>query len=129
MPSHRTRFRLSFRTLWVVLLALALVIQPAMAGIGELHELGHATESGTFAGHDDNHDTATVHAVAVDGGESSDPMHLLLHSVHCCAQMTPILNAQTLQVVAILGTSTPVRDFSELRLKASANDVLRPPIV
>lgn len=128
MSLHRKRLRRSLRTLWVGLLALALVIQPALAGLGELHELDHAMEAGAHAVQHDVHGGAADERVTRDDGESGDPAHLLLHSAHCCAQTTPTLDAREIQVFAVLGHAAPAFDSSELRLKASANDVLRPPI-
>lgn len=129
MPRHTARFRLSFRTLWVGLLTLALMVQPMIAAIGEVHELGHATVSlGAVAAHADDHSGAQHADQAPDEPESNDAMHVLLHFAHCCSQTPTTLGSAQVQLLAVAGSDAPLVAATPLPLKASANDVLRPPI-
>lgn len=129
MPRHTSRFRLSVRTLWVGLLALALTVQPMIAAIGEVHELSHtAGSAGTIAAHADNHGSAQHADQAPNESESNDAMHVLLHFAHCCSQTSTTLGSAQVQVLAIAGSDAPLVAATRLPLKASANDVLRPPI-
>ena len=129
MSRHTARFRLSFRTLWVGLLALALMVQPLVAAIGEVHELSHAAGSlGAVAAHADDHSGVQHADQAPDEPESNDAMHVLLHFAHCCSQTPTTLGAAQVQFLAIAGSDAPLVAASPLPLQASTNDVLRPPI-
>lgn len=129
MPRHTARFRLSFRTVWVGLLALALMVQPLVAAIGEVHELSHAAGSlSAVAAHADDHSGAHHADQAPNEPESNDAMHVLLHFAHCCSQTPTTLGAAQVQLLAIAGSDAPLVAASPLPLQASTNDVLRPPI-
>ena len=129
MSRHTARFRLSFRTLWVGLLALALMVQPMIAAIGEVHELSHTARSlGAIAAHADDHSRAQHADQAPNELESNDAMHVLLHFAHCCSQTPTTLGSAQVQCLAIAGSDAPLVAAAPLSLQASANDVLRPPI-
>lgn len=129
MSRHTARFRLSFRTLWVGLLAVALMVQPLVAAIGEVHELSHAAGSlGAVAAHADDHSGVQHADQAPDEPESNDAMHVLLHFAHCCSQTPTTLGAAQVQLLAIAGSDAPLVAAAPLALQTSTNDVLRPPI-
>ena len=129
MPRPPAPFRLSFRTLWVGLLALALMVQPLVAAIGEVHELSHAAGSlSAVASHADDHSSAQHADQAPNEPESNDAMHVLLHFAHCCSQTPTTLGAAQVQFLAIVGSDAPLVAAAPLPLQASTNDVLRPPI-
>jgi len=124
-----TRTSFSFRSLWVGLLAFALMVQPLVAAIGEVHELGHATGSlSAVAAHSDDHSGAQHADQAPNEPESNDAMHVLLHFAHCCSQTPTTLGSAQVQLLAVAGSDAPLVAATPLPLKASANDVLRPPI-
>ncbi len=70
-----------------VSLMLALVLQPTLAAVGELHELGHGLGETHLAseGH------APVTDEVAEHGESGDPtaglLHVIHHIAHCCGQV------------------------------------------
>ena len=129
MPRHTASFRLPFRTIWVGLLALALLVQPMVAAIGEVHELSHAAGSlSAVAAHSDDHSGAQHADQAPNEPESNDAMHVLLHFAHCCSQTPTTLGSAQVQLLAVAGSDAPLVAATPLPLKPSANDVLRPPI-
>ena len=128
MLRHRVRVRLSLRILWIGLLALALMVQPMVAAIGEVHELNHVSASqGITLAHADHHANAS-HAERSPERESNDAMHVLLHFAHCCSQTPTTLGSAQVKVLGIAGSDAPLVAQAELPLQASTNDVLRPPI-
>lgn len=72
------RHRQLLRTALLVLLALGMVVQPALGSLGELHEVEHAVVAQSDHGHDHGDDHAHDHdpdASHDHGGDGSDPDH------------------------------------------------------
>ena len=129
MLSRRTSFRFSFRFLWTGLLALALIVQPTIAAIGEVHELSHASGSlGAVAAHGDHYADVQHAEDAPDAPENNDAMHVLLHFAHCCSHTPTTLGSVQMLVATVAGSDAPLAATAQLPLQASTNDVLRPPI-
>jgi hypothetical protein len=65
---------------WLVstCLVLAMIVQPVLASIGEMHELAHGLAETHVSG--DDHD---VRAELAAQGEA---LHLVHHMAHCCGQ-------------------------------------------
>ena len=128
---HRpsARLRLSFRDLWIAVLAFALMIQPLVVAVGQVHDLAHAAGSLSIAAAHEDHHAISLHAdEAPTDPESKDPVHLLMHFAHCCSQPPSALGFSQAPVLARAGTDAPGVPPAELRLLTPINDVLRPPI-
>ncbi len=129
MPRHPTLRLSTLRLVWAALLALALVLQPMVAAMGEVHELNHAVGTSSAMGVNDEHHRIADHQEEAPGdSDSEDPVHLLLHFAHCCSQTPTTLGALQAQLLPVAGSDAPVVAAAHLRLKPSTNDVLRPPI-
>lgn len=92
MLFHRApRHRHVLRAFVLGMLALCLLLRPALASMGEVHELGHVASAVASAHGHGAHAHASVedHASDASGaddrdGERDDAMHALLHAAHCC---------------------------------------------
>lgn len=82
---HRRRF---FHWLVSLSLMLAFVVQPALAAVGELHELGHGADETHFA----LEGGESIAEEIAEHGESGDlaagVLHIVHHIFHCCGQVT-----------------------------------------
>lgn len=81
--AHRLPYVL--RLLATVLLALGLVLQPALASVAELHELAHVPASGQA--HVEHADPAADELAAREQQEgTAGTLHTILQFAHCCSQ-------------------------------------------
>lgn len=80
--------RIRSRSHWLISigLVLALIVQPVLAAVGELHEMTHGLDETHLAV--DAHGDLTSELLAE--GEADDPtagaLHLVHHMAHCCGQ-------------------------------------------
>jgi hypothetical protein len=100
---HRHRRLPLLHVLVLGLLALGLVLQPVIAAVGEIHELGH-DPSGMHS-HDPHADH--LHAVPTAAGgndpDGSETLHALLDFAHCCgaaAMVVPVLDGPSVLVAS-----------------------------
>ena len=84
-PAARHRRKL-LHWLTIVSLMLALVLQPTLAGIGELHELGHGLDQTHLATEDHEAVTDEVAQHGESGDRTAGFLHLVHHITHCCGQ-------------------------------------------
>lgn len=115
---------LRLRALWVALLLLAAVWQPALMAASQVHESGHLLTAGHA------HDTHEETGVPADepGSPAGDAWHLLMHLGHCCSHPTAALfDAPTF--AAAVAVSPPPPGRSRTALDAALPQPLRPPIV
>lgn len=94
----RRRPAASLRLIAYAILALALLVRPVLASLGEIHELAHDPSGSHLdisAGADTHHDEAD------EAGEGSDAnaLHTLLHFAHCCGQLSAAAVAITFDPV------------------------------
>ena len=90
------RHRRLLRTALLVLLALGMVVQPALGALGELHEVEHAAIAQSDSGHDhgDDHlhdhdaDTGHQHGDGSDQDHATGP-HGLLHQAASASATLP----------------------------------------
>ncbi len=70
-----------------VSLTLALVLQPTLAAIGELHEQGHGLDETHLAseGHEAVTDEVAEHGES--GDRTAGLLHAIHHITHCCGQV------------------------------------------
>lgn len=102
---------------------LAFVVQPALAAIGEIHELSHGstTEHAEF----DEAGAATPSPEDQGGGEA---LHVLSHFAHCCGHAPSAVFGGTTTLLISCGSSAPAEGLVALKLRSPLEDVLRPPI-
>jgi hypothetical protein len=73
--------------LTTVSLMLALVLQPTLAAIGELHELGHGLDETHLASEDHEAVTDEVAEHGESGDRTAGFLHVIHHVTHCCGQV------------------------------------------
>ncbi|MGH8074154.1 MAG: hypothetical protein ACREO4_08790 [Lysobacter sp.] len=128
MTRLRLRRLLPFlRVLALGLFALGLVLQPVMAAMGEMHELGH-DPSGTHSHdlHADELDAELAAAGEQDQG-GAKTLHVLLHFSHCCgatAALLPVL--KPLPIMPLSGRLTFAK--TPMPLQARLTSPFKPPI-
>lgn len=85
-----TRIRRHRRTLlrWLTCLSLvlALIVQPTLAAVGELHELGHGLEEAHLATAECGSVSAEIAAHQENGDHAAGALHVVHHFAHCCGQ-------------------------------------------
>ena len=75
------------RTLWVMLLLIAVVLRPALVATAEAHEAGHLLQTGHTHAQDGSHGVPADESAA--DGDSA--LHTLIHMAHCCGQQVAVL--------------------------------------
>lgn len=113
-----------FRSLWGGILLLGLVLQPLVAAIGEIHELGHGS-SVSHAAFDAAQDASPPPSDQEERGES---LHFLAHFTHCCSSAPGIPPATPAPLFLPDCSANLAQDFLTLPLRSALEDVLRPPI-
>ncbi len=115
------------RLLWLRLPALALLLlavlaNPVLAAVGDLHEATRGMASHL-------HDTG-VHALADDGDDhdgAGDLLHALMHAAHCCGHLSAI--PSTIAVLSVQVSHAAVRVADVPALSSHVPPLsLRPPI-
>ena len=122
---RQCRFLLRLPALAVLLLAV--LANPVLASLGDLHELGsggdhlHAVSehAGESAGNDHGHADG-------EAGEG-DLLHALMHASHCCGHLTAIVPAAMRVPAMKLLSAAPVAATVPVP-RAPATSLLRPPI-
>ena len=85
-PAARHRRKL-LHWLTIVSLMLALVLQPTLAAIGELHELGHGLDQTHIATEDHGAVTDEIAEHGESGDGTAGFLHLVHHFTDCCGQV------------------------------------------
>lgn len=123
MPRSRTsRLVRRLRLLAIGLFVLALVLQPVLAAVGELHEITAHAILDHAHGDDAHHDGSD------DTHDGDSPLHALVHVAHCCTQ------ASTAALPACAGVLAPAPAAplpvltAGMRASAPDGDLFRPPI-
>ena len=127
LPRRHRRLPL-LHVLVLGLFVLGLVLQPAMATAGELHEFVHdPAGSHLHAQHAD--ERAAEVATAADGQEPQDAatLHALLHFAHCCGGTAATLPSLLLPAAALLPARVAAADTSIPPTARSASP-FKPPI-
>lgn len=109
----------------LAVLLLAVLANPVLASLGDLHELGsgnghlHAVNehAGAAGGH--------AHADGDDG--ERDLMHALMHASHCCGHLTAIMPAPMRVPAMVLPVGAPAMATVPVAHAPRAS-LLRPPI-
>nr|WP_298130248.1 hypothetical protein [uncultured Pseudoxanthomonas sp.] len=120
---HRRFFLLRLPALAVLLLAV--LANPVLASLGDLHELGNGNEH--LHAVSDHADADADHGHADGDAGEGDLLHALMHASHCCGHLTAIVPAPLLVQGMLLPSVAPATDAMPLPPARPAS-LLRPPI-
>ena len=122
---RQCRFLLRLPALAVLLLAV--LANPVLASLGDLHELGggggHLDAVSGHAGGIPGNDHGHADGEAGEG----DLLHALMHASHCCGHLTAIVPAAMRVPAMKLLSAAPVAATMAVP-RAPATSLLRPPI-
>ncbi|WP_454831161.1 hypothetical protein [Pseudoxanthomonas wuyuanensis] len=134
-PGHRLARLLRFPAL--ALLMLAVLINPVLAAIGDLHESGsgaaHLHDVGDHGGLSEKGDGGSTQENGHRGmpqehdDGDGDLLHALMHASHCCGHPTALPAYMVVASVVPLTDAVPVRQ-AQAPQAGIASDLFRPPI-
>ena len=110
----------------LALLLLAVLANPVLASLGDLHELGSRGEH--LHAVSEHGDAASGHEHADGEAGEGDLLHALMHASHCCGHLTAIVPAPMRVPAMILSAVAPVMATVPVA-HAPPGSLLRPPIV
>ena len=107
-------------------LMLAVLVNPVLAAVGDLHETSHvgAAHAPPMEAHD--HDDGVERSGDAQE-EGIDLLHALMHAAHCCGHLTAILSGVYVSHAPLFSTSVPVPAFAAPH-SPPRTDPFRPPI-
>jgi len=117
--AHRLRKLLRFPAL--ALLVFAVLVNPVLAAVGDLHESSHGSVEHALPY--DSHD----HADAGEQEQGTDLLHALMHAAHCCGHLTAIFSAPFVAHAPLFSDEVPVPAFAAPH-SPPRTDHFRPPI-
>lgn len=109
----------------LAMLLLAVLANPVLASLGDLHELGNGNEH--LHAVNEHADFATGHDHADGEAGEGDLLHALMHASHCCGHLTAIVPAPMRVPAMILPDVTPIMATVPMAHAPRAS-LLRPPI-
>ena len=123
---RRPRCLLLLRLPALALLLLAVLANPVLASLGDLHELGSRGEH--LHAVSEHGDAAAGHEHADGEAGEGDLLHALMHASHCCGHLTAIVPAPIALPGMPPASAAPPADTVPLPPSRPAS-LLRPPIV
>lgn len=110
------------------MLLCALLVNPVLASIGEMHELSHQdyTHAHAAAAHAPEA-AADAHAGTDTADDSDSFLHVLMHASHCCIAHPAVVPAAALPALAP-ATSVPCPQAAALPRRHFVSTPFRPPI-
>ncbi len=125
--SLRHRLRSFARLLAMAALLLAVLVQPVLAAVADLHEASHGQATHASHAHD-----AQGEVQIPDGGDPDEGrslLHALMHAGHCCGQASAVDPASPL-----IATMRPTSEVPSRGVQTGPGDShpsvpFRPPIV
>ena len=123
---RRPRCLLLLRLPALALLLLAVLANPVLASLGDLHELGSRGEH--LHAVSEHGDAASGHEHADGEVGEGDLLHALMHASHCCGHLTAIVSAPIALPGMPPASAAPPADTVPLPPSRPAS-LLRPPIV
>ena len=109
----------------LAMLLLAVLANPVLASLGDLHELGNGNEH--LHAVNEHADVATGHDHADGEAGEGDLLHALMHASPCCGHLTAIVPAPMRVPAMILPDVTPIMATVPMAHAPRAS-LLRPPI-
>ena len=122
----RHRCFLLLRLPAMAVLLLAVLANPVLASLGDLHELGNGSEH--LHAVSEHADAEMGHEHADGHADEGDLLHALMHASHCCGHLTAIVPAPMRVPAMILSAVAPVMATVPVA-HAPPGSLLRPPIV
>ena len=122
---RRPRCLLLLRLPALALLLLAVLANPVLASLGDLHELGSRGEH--LHAVSEHGDAASGHEHADGEAGEGDLLHALMHASHCCGHLTAIVPAPMRVPAMVLPSRAPVMATVPVAHAPRAS-LLRPPI-
>ena len=125
----RHRWNQLLRLPALALLMLAVLVNPVLAAVGDLHETSHvgAAHAQPVAAHDHDAGVAADDGNAASQEEDVDFLHALMHAAHCCGHLTAILSGIYVSHAPLFSTSVPVPAVAAPH-SPPRTDPFRPPI-
>lgn len=109
----------------LAVLLLAVMANPLLAALGDLHELGEGNAHlHALAEHRDDGGGHDAHGGDRDGG---DLLHALMHASHCCGHPTAV-TPEPMALLAFLPAAAPVPPATRPQPAVPPDSPLRPPI-
>ena len=109
----------------LALLVLAVLANPVLASLGDLHESGSGGEH--LHAVSEHGDGASAHEHADGETGEGDLLHALMHASHCCGHLTAIVPAPLTLPGLPPASAVPLTDTVPLPPSRPAS-LLRPPI-
>ncbi|MEQ7780309.1 hypothetical protein [Xanthomonas hortorum] len=119
-----SRLRRYLRLPALVLLLLAVQINPIFAAIGDTHEAARGLAEHL---HDRDEQVLTQDAAQDEDGQGGDFLHALMHASHCCGHLSAIPSAFALSLPLAVAASAPESGQWQARSVRIRFDI-RPPI-
>jgi hypothetical protein len=107
----------------LALLLLAVLSNPVLAAVGDLHEAATASADHLHA----VQDHADMTTDAADPDEAGDLLHALMHAAHCCGHLVAIPSSFALPAAAPMPHAPPASGVFALHSR-TPEMALRPPI-
>jgi len=120
---RQRRFLLRFPAL--ALLLLAVLANPVLASLGDLHEMGGGEHLHAVSDHGD---AGPAHGHADGDEDEGDLLHALMHASHCCGHLTAIVPAPLALPGMAPASVAPIADTVPVP-SPQPTSLLRPPIV
>lgn len=111
----------------LAVLLLAVLANPVLASLGDLHELGRGGDHLHAVSDHGGGASGDSHAHADGGAGEGDLLHALMHASHCCGHLTAIVPAPLVLPGVFLPSHAPAADAVPSP-RARPASLLRPPI-
>jgi hypothetical protein len=121
MTRFRRRCLQLLRLPALAVLLLAVLVNPVLAAVGDLHESSHGSTEHAQATGTHNHDDAGTQEQGID------LLHALMHAAHCCGHLTAILSTAYFSQAPSFSSAIPVAAVAAPH-SAPRTDPFRPPI-
>lgn len=108
----------------LVLLLLAVLINPVFASVGDLHEAvrGSADHLHSLQEH-----ALTQDAAQDEDGQGGDLLHALMHAAHCCGHLSAIPESYVFSALPLARASSPQTTVAPIASVDVVSEI-RPPI-
>lgn len=121
---YASRVRRYLRLPALVLLLLAVQLNPIFAAVGDIHEASRGVAEHL---HDRGEHALAQDAAHDEDDQGGDLLHALMHASHCCGHLSAIPSAYALILVQAMMANAP--DFTVLpTISARLRFDIRPPI-
>jgi hypothetical protein len=124
MVTFASRVRRYLRLPALVLLLLAVQINPIFAAVGDMHEAARGVAEHL---HDRDEHALTQDVAHDEDGQGGDLLHALMHASHCCGHLSAIPSAYALILAPAVMANAPESTVVPA-ISARLRFDIRPPI-